>query len=490
MIETRMVIGGELVAASDGATFDAIDPFTTQAWATAPAATDDDVDAAVAAASAAFPAWRDTPGYRRAELLHALADAVMAEADRLAVWETTDNGKVIRETRPQMAFVARNLRFFAGYADKLYGRTIPLDNPEIFDYTVRRPYGVCALITAWNSPLSLLANKLPPALAAGNTVVIKPSEHASITTLELARLATEVGFPPGVINVVTGDGMVGDRLTRHPEVAKISFTGGGPTGKRIAANAAERLVPVTLELGGKSPNIIFADSDLDRAIVGAVAGIFGAAGQTCVAGSRLLVEQSVYARVLDEVSERAGRIRLGDPKLADTEMGPVANRPQYDRILGIMAAAQDAGARVTAGGGAATGEGLGEGLFVQPTVLADVDPDSRIAHEEVFGPVLSVIPFETEADAVRIANGTEFGLAAGIWTNDLSRSHRMTAALDAGVVWINTYRTSAAQAPFGGTKQSGYGRERGEDVLADYTYVKNVMVDTSTAARDPFAIRT
>ncbi len=485
-----MVIGGELVAASDGATFDAIDPFTTQAWATAPAATDDDVDAAVAAASAAFPAWRDTPGYRRAELLHALADAVMSEADRLAVWETTDNGKVIRETRPQMAFVARNLRFFAGYADKLYGRTIPLDNPEIFDYTVRRPYGVCALITAWNSPLSLLANKLPPALAAGNTVVIKPSEHASITTLELARLATEVGFPPGVINVVTGDGMVGDRLTRHPEVAKISFTGGGPTGKRIAANAAERLVPVTLELGGKSPNIIFADSDLDRAIVGAVAGIFGAAGQTCVAGSRLLVEQSVYARVLDEVSERAGRIRLGDPKLADTEMGPVANRPQYDRILGIMAAAQEAGARVTAGGGAATGEGLGEGLFVQPTVLADVDPDSRIAHEEVFGPVLSVIPFETEADAVRIANGTEFGLAAGIWTNDLSRSHRMTAALDAGVVWINTYRTSAAQAPFGGTKQSGYGRERGEDVLADYTYVKNVMVDTSTAARDPFAIRT
>lgn len=490
MIETRMLIGGELLPASDGATFDAIDPYTTQVWATAPAATGGDVDAAVAAASAAFPAWRDTPGYRRAELLHALADAVMAEADRLAVWETTDNGKVIRETRPQMAFVARNLRFFAGYADKLYGRTIPLDNPEIFDYTVRRPYGVCALITAWNSPLSLLANKLPPALAAGNTVVIKPSEHASITTLELCRLATEVGFPPGVINVVTGDGMVGDRLTRHPEVAKISFTGGGPTGKRIAANAAERLVPATLELGGKSPNIIFADADLDRAIVGAVAGIFGAAGQTCVAGSRLLVEQSVYTRVLDEVSERAGRIRLGDPKLADTEMGPVANRPQYDRILGIMAAAQEAGARVTAGGGAATGDGLGEGLFVQPTVLADVDPDSRIAHEEVFGPVLSVIPFETEADAVRIANGTEFGLAAGVWTNDLSRSHRMTAALDAGVVWVNTYRTSAAQAPFGGTKQSGYGRERGEDVLADYTTVKNVMVDTSTAARDPFAIRT
>jgi aldehyde dehydrogenase (NAD+) len=490
MIEARMLIGGEQLAASDGATFEAVDPFTTRAWATVPSATAADVDAAVAAARDAFPAWRATPGVRRAELMHALADAVLAEADRLAEWETTDNGKVIRETRPQMAFVARNLRFFAGYADKLYGRTIPLDNPSVFDYTVRRPHGVCALITAWNSPLSLLINKLPPALATGNTVVIKPSEHASVTTLELARLALEVGFPPGVINVVTGGGDVGNRLTQHPDVAKISFTGGGPTGRRIAANAAERLIPVTLELGGKSPNIVFADADVDRAIVGAVAGIFGAAGQTCVAGSRLLVQRGVYERVLDEVAARAGRIRLGDPKLAETEMGPVANRPQYDRILSMMTAARDAGAEVAAGGGAASGDGLGEGLFIQPTVLADVDPGSVIAHEEVFGPVLSVIPFDEEEEAVRIANGTEFGLAAGIWTNDLARSYRVTEALDAGVVWVNTYRTTAAQAPFGGTKQSGYGRERGEEVLADYTYVKNVMVDTSTDARDPFAIRT
>ncbi|RQP09124.1 MAG: aldehyde dehydrogenase family protein [Microbacteriaceae bacterium] len=272
-------------------------------------------------------------------------------------------------------------------------------------------------------------------------------------------------------------------LTRHPDVAKISSTGGGPTGKRIAANAADRLVPVSLELGGKSPNIVFEDADLNRAIVGAVAGIFGAAGQTCVAGSRLLVQRSVYDRVLSEVSARAGRVRLGDPKSTGTEMGPVANQPQYDRILGMMAAAQESGERVTAGGGAASGDDLGDGLFVQPTVLADVDPDSAIAHEEVFGPVLAVIPFDTEEDAVRIANGTEFGLAAGVWTSDVSRSFRMTAALDAGVIRVNTYRTSAAQAPFGGIKQSGYGRERGEDALADYTYVKNVMVDTSTAAR-------
>lgn len=490
MIESRMVIGGAQVAASDGGVFEAIDPFTATAWASVPAATGDDVDAAVAAARDAFPAWRATPGIRRAELLHALADAVLANADRLAEWETTDNGKVIRETRPQMAFVARNLRFFAGYADKLYGRTIPLDNPAVFDYTVRRPHGVCALITAWNSPLSLLANKLPPALATGNTVVIKPSEHASVTTLELARLALEVGFPPGVINVVTGAGDVGNRLTQHPDIAKISFTGGGPTGRRIAANAAERLIPATLELGGKSPNIVFEDADLDRAIVGAVAGIFGAAGQTCVAGSRLLVQRSVYERVLDEVAARAGRIRLGDPKLAETEMGPVANRPQYERILGMMAAASGSGAHVVAGGGAAEGAQLGQGLFIQPTVLADVDPTSTIAHEEVFGPVLSVIPFDTEDEAIAIANGTEFGLAAGIWTNDISRAHRTIEALDAGVVWVNTYRSTAAQAPFGGTKQSGYGRERGEEVLDDYTYVKNVMIDTSTEARDPFAIRT
>jgi aldehyde dehydrogenase (NAD+) len=490
MIEAQMLIGDRRAGAADGATFDAIDPFTSETWATVPQATPSDVDDAVAAAKAAFPAWSATPGVRRAELMHALADRVLAEADHLALWETTDNGKVIRETRPQMSFVARNLRFFAGYADKLYGRTIPLDNPDVFDYTVRRPYGVCALITAWNSPLSLLANKLPPALATGNTVVIKPSEHASVTTAELARLAVEVGFPPGVINGPPGAGAGGDRLTRHMDVAKISFTGGGPTGRRIAANAAERLVPVTLELGGKSANIVFDDADVDRAAVGAVAGIFGAAGQTCVAGSRLLVQRSVYDHVLQEVSGRAAAIRLGDPRDTATEMGPVANRPQYDRILSMMSDARDAGARVTAGGGAASGDGLGKGLFIAPTVLADVDPGDRIAQQEVFGPVLSMIPFDTEAEAVAIANSTEYGLAAGIWTQDLGRSHRVTAALEAGVVWVNTYRSTAAQAPFGGTKQSGYGRERGEDALADYTYVKNVMVDTSSEARDPFAIRT
>ncbi|UUT34666.1 aldehyde dehydrogenase [Microbacterium elymi] len=445
---------------------------------------------AVAAARTAFPGWRDTPGIERARLLHRLADAVEKNADRLAQWETTDNGKVIRETRPQMSFVARNLRFFAGYADKLYGKTIPLDNAKIFDYTVRRPRGVCALITAWNSPLALLANKLPPALATGNTVVVKPSEHASITTIELARLALEAGFPPGVFNVVTGDGAVGDVLTRHAGIDMISLTGGGTVGRRIAANAAERLIPVSLELGGKSPNIIFADADIDRAVQGAVAGIFGAAGQTCVAGSRLLVERAAYAAVRDAVSRRADEVTLGDPRDPATEMGPVANRPQFERILSMIEQAKRSGAAVTAGGGRARGANLEDGFYIQPTVFADVDPSSTLAQEEIFGPVLSVIPFDDEADAIRIANGTEYGLASGVWTRDISRAFRMISELEAGVVWVNTYRTSAAQAPFGGTKQSGYGRERGEEALEDYTYVKNVMIDTSTEARDPFVIRT
>lgn len=490
MITAEMTIGGRQTQGTSGQRLDAINPFTARTWATIPVASADDVRAAVSAASQALPGWRDTPGVERARLMHALADAVIENADRLAEWETTDNGKVIRETKPQMAFVARNLRHFAGYADKLWGRTIPMDSPSTFDYTVRRPMGVCALITAWNSPLALLANKLPPAIATGNTVVIKPSEHASVTTMELVRLAHEVGFPPGVINVVTGDGVVGDALVRDPGVNMVSFTGGGGTGRRIASAAAERLIPVTLELGGKSPNIIFADADVERAIVGAVAGVFGAAGQTCVAGSRLLVQRSVYDHVVDSVSARAAAIQLGDPLDTATEMGPLANQPQFERILTVMQDARGEGSRLITGGGGAQGPELGDGLFIAPTVFADVDPGSRLAQEEVFGPVLAIIPFDDEAQAIQIANGTEFGLAAGVWTNDLGRSHRMTDALEAGVVWVNTYRASGAQAPFGGTKQSGYGRERGEEALHDYTYVKNVMVDTSSEVRDPFAIRT
>ncbi|MQA82630.1 MAG: aldehyde dehydrogenase family protein [Streptosporangiales bacterium] len=484
-----MVVDGRLV---DGdARFETSNPYTGEAWATVAQASVDDVGTAVDAARRAFgETWRNTPGVERARLMNALADALDGEADEMARLESTDNGKVIRETRNQMGFASRNLRFFAGYADKIYGRTIPLDRPGMFDFTRRKPFGVAAIVTAWNSPIALLANKLPAALAAGNTVVVKPSEHASVTTCEFGRLAVEAGLPPGVVNVVAGAGEVGDALTSHPDIDKISFTGGTSTGARVAENASRRLVPLTLELGGKSPNIIFDDADVDRAVVGAIAGIFAAAGQTCIAGSRLLVQRGVYDRVVEEVAARAGRIRLGDPLDPDTEMGPVANRPQFDRILGLIAAGRDEGGRLLAGGEAAKGDGLGNGLFIRPTVFADVTPDMRIAYEEIFGPVLSIIPFAEEQEAVEIANSVEYGLAAGVWTRDIDRAHRVVEQLETGSVWVNTYRTNAAQAPFGGTKRSGYGRERGEDALLEYTYVQNVMIDYSGAARDPFSIRT
>lgn len=488
LIEAKMVIGSRI--ASEGrSSIDAINPFDQQSWATISAGSPADVDSAVQEARRAAPEWAIAPGVERAKLMNTLADALTADVERLALWESTDNGKVIRETRAQILFMARNLRYFAGYADKLYGKTIPLDDPSVFDYTVRQPRGVAALITAWNSPIALLANKIAPALATGNTVVIKPSEHASVTTCEFARIALEVGFPPGVINVVTGGSEVGDALTSHPDVNVISFTGGTETGRRVAENAARRLVPVTLELGGKSPNIIFDDASIDRAVVGAIAGIFASAGQTCVAGSRLLVQRGIYDQVVSAIAERARAIRLGDPREDATEMGPVANQPQFDRILSMVDAAIGE-SRLVCGGRPSEAPELRSGLFIEPTVFADVDPASKLAREEIFGPVLAVIPFDTEVQALQIANDSEFGLAAGIWTNNLNRAHRVAGALDVGVVWINTYRATAAQAPFGGTKQSGYGRERGEEALAEYTSVKNVMIDMSTAERDPFMTRT
>jgi acyl-CoA reductase-like NAD-dependent aldehyde dehydrogenase len=487
----RLFIGGKWLDSSDGGRFPTINPYNRQTWATIPQATVADVHQAIDAARTTYETlWRKTTGVQRANLLYKLADLVEKQVDRLSMLESTDNGKVVRETKNQVLFAARQYRFFAGYADKLWGKVIPLDQRDVFDYAQRTPVGVAILITAWNSPLGLLSNKLAPALAAGNCVVVKPSEHASATTLEFCSLVEEAGFPAGVVNVVTGDSRTGQALLTGGRVDRVSFTGSVGVGRQIAASAAQKLVPVTLELGGKSPNVVFADAEMDKALVGALAGIFSATGQTCIAGSRLLLQKSVHDQFIERLASRAKSIVLGDPTDPATEMGAVANEPQYRRILDFVGVAKNEGARLVTGGAPANAENLRDGLFIQPTIFADVSNKMTIAKEEVFGPVLSVIPFEDEEEAVEIANATEFGLAAGIWTTNLSRALRVSRAIDAGTVWVNTYRVSSVQAPFGGIKNSGYGRERGEVALDEFTACKNVMIDFSDDVRDPFSIKT
>ncbi len=486
-----LYINGAFVPSTSGERFDARNPFSGEVHATIAQASDAEVAAAVAAARECFEqTWRKTSGLERGRLMHRLADLLERDADPMGTLETTDNGKIVRETRAQMRFVARTLRFFAGYCDKIYGKVIPLDRLDHFDYATLEPLGVIGIITAWNSPIALLGNKLPAALAAGCTVVVKPSEHASVTTLEFAKLVEEAGFPAGVFNVVTGDARTGAALVEGGGLDKISFTGSGVGGRAIAQAAGRNLTPVILELGGKSPNIIFDDADIGKATVGALAGIFAATGQTCIAGSRLLVQRPVYDRVLSGLVERAERIKLGDPLDLATEMGTAANEPQFERILAFINSARQEGARLMTGGEAARDGALAKGLFVKPTIFADVSNDMMVAREEIFGPVLSVIPFETEEEAIAIGNDTRFGLASGIWTTNLNRMHRVSSALRTGMVWVNTYRAVAAQTPFGGVKESGYGRERGEEGMKEFLATKNVMINLSEAERDPFAVQT
>jgi (Z)-2-((N-methylformamido)methylene)-5-hydroxybutyrolactone dehydrogenase len=486
----QLFIDGKWRGASDGATMHAINPYNQEVHATIPVATQGDVEEAVLAARRAFgTVWNKTTPGERAALLNKTADLLDADSARMAMLETTDNGKVIRETSSQMGYAARIFRYYAAWADKMHGDVVPLDQKDTLDFAIRVPFGVVACVTAWNSPVAILTNTLPAALAAGNCAILKPSEHASTTTLEIARLCEKAGFPAGVVQVVTGAGEVGAALTGSQGIDKISFTGSPGVGRMIASKAGANLKPVCLELGGKSPNIVFDDADFDRALVGALAGIFGATGQTCIAGSRLLVQRGIYDCMVEGLAARAGQIKMGDPRLPETEMGTAANEPQFNKILSFIEAAKLDGARLVAGGGRADGPGLDKGFFIQPTIFADVRNDMKVAAEEIFGPVLSIIPFSDEEEAVQIANDTPYGLASGVWSENISRCMRMMRAINSGVVWVNTYRVAAPQAPFGGMKDSGFGRVRGEAGILEFTQTKNVFIDFSGDKRDPFSMK-
>jgi aldehyde dehydrogenase (NAD+) len=488
----QLYIDSKYQDAASGEWFDSYNPFTGEVWAQVAKGNAQDVERAVQAAHRAFTEgpWPQLTASQRGLLLHKLGDLVARDAKKLAEIEVRDNGKLIAEMQGQLNYVPQWYYYFGGLADKIQGTVIPLDKKGYFTFTRHEPLGVVAAITPWNSPLMLAAWKLAPALAAGCTVVLKPSEFTSASALEFVKLFEEAGFPPGVVNVVTGFGKdVGSPLVEHPLVKKISFTGSDITGRAINEIAARSLKRVSLELGGKSPNIVFADARLDDAVNGAVSGIFAATGQTCIAGSRLLVQEEIHDAFVEKLLALAKTARMGDPQSMDTQVGPVTTRPQYEKILSYIDIAKQEGAKLLLGGGPATRPECGKGWFVEPTVFGGVNNKMRIAQEEVFGPVLSIIKFRDEDEAVAIANDVRFGLGAGVWTSDIGRAIRMSERIQSGTVWVNTYRALSYMASFGGYKDSGLGRENGIDAMREYLQVKSVWINTGSGSANPFVMR-
>ena len=486
----QMLINGDWVDASDGGVFDSINPSTQTVWSRVPKATEEDVNRAVSAAHYAFSEgpWSKLTPTERGKCLRKLGDLLADHSENLGRIETIDTGKMLKETRWQATYIAEFFHFFAGCADKVSGETLPIDKPDMFVFTKREPLGVVAALVPWNSQLFLVAVKIGPALAAGNTVVLKASEHASAAMLEFGKLIEQSGIPPGVVNIVTGHGEpCGRALTSHPSVARVSFTGGPNAARHVLENVKRNFAEVSLELGGKSPFIVFDDANIESAVNASIAGIFGATGQSCVAGSRLYLHEDIADEFLEKMIALARQIIIGDPLEEDTQMGPLCTLGQLKNIQAEVEYAEQEGAKILTGGKQPEGK---EGLFYEPTIIECPKQDLRIVDTELFGPVLCVQRFKTEEEVLSLANDTEHGLAAGVFTQNSARSLRMAGSVRAGIVWVNTYRVVSPIAEFGGVKGSGYGRESGFQAIYDYTRPKTIWINTSDdPMSNPFVMR-
>ena len=485
----QLFIDGAWVDGAEGQMMASENPATGEDWATFACAAPADVDRAIAAARRVLedPAWRDMTQTRRGKLLYRLADLIEEHAQEIGRVETTDSGKLLAETAMQSAYVGDYYRYYAGLADKIEGAVLPIDKLDMHVFTRREPIGVVVAIVPWNAQMFLTATKLGPALAAGCSVVLKASEVAPAPMLEFARLIEAAGFPPGVVSVITGDAEnCAIPLTRHPDVDRIAFTGGPETARHVVRNSAENFAVTTLELGGKSPILVFDDADLDGAANGLIAGNFGASGQSCVAGSRGLVQRSIFDDLVSRIEKKMQGITIGDPLESDTQIGPLCTAAQVEKIEATLDAARSGGARIRFGGAKIDRPGN----YMAPTLVECPDTGIETLKTEMFGPVMSLLPFDTEEEAVAIANATPFGLGSGVFTRNVARAHRVSSRLKAGICWVNTYRAVSPIAPFGGYDQSGYGREAGIDAVLDYTRTKTTWISTSdTPMANPFVMR-